>query len=162
MKTLILVRHAKSDWTHDVPDFDRPLNERGHQTAPKMAKFLVDNSVAIDQFISSPAKRALTTCRYFAETFGNPKIKKVEDLYEPHQEDFLETIFNADSNLQSIALFSHNPGISEFASSLTTNILEFSTCAVAIFDVECEEWSEFEGANKKLRAFYKPKEVLDI
>lgn len=161
MKKLILVRHAKSDWTHDVPDFDRPLNERGHQTAPKMAKFLLDNSVAIDQFISSPAKRALTTCRYFAETYGKPKIKKVEDLYEPHPEDFLNTILEADDQFQSIALFSHNPGISDYASSLTENMLEFSTCAVAIFEIDCDEWSQFEGADKKLLAFYKPKEVFD-
>ena len=61
MKTLILVRHAKSDWTENTDDFDRPLNERGHQDAPKMAKFLKSEEVKIDVFVTSPAKRALTT-----------------------------------------------------------------------------------------------------
>lgn len=161
MKRLILVRHAKSDWTHDVPDFDRPLNERGHKDAPRMAKYVLDEGIEIEQFVTSPAKRALTTCRYFAETFRKPKIKKVEDLYEPHPEDFVNTVLDLDDDFSSIALFTHNPGISDFASSLTENMIEFSTCSVAIFDIDCQQWSQFEGADKKLVAFYKPKEVLD-
>ena len=55
MKTLLLVRHAKSDWPTNVDDFDRPLNERGHKDAPKMAKFLKEISVTIDAFLTSPA-----------------------------------------------------------------------------------------------------------
>ncbi|MGC4128353.1 MAG: histidine phosphatase family protein [Bergeyella sp.] len=160
MKTLILVRHAKSDWTFDVPDFDRPLNERGHKDAPKMAKFLLEQGIEIDQFVSSPAKRALTTCRYFAEIFGKPNIKKAEDLYEPHQEDFLSTIFSLDDEFNSVALFSHNPGISEFASSLTSETVEFPTCGIAVFEVDAEGWSLFESAEKRLAHFFVPKEVL--
>lgn len=160
MKTLYLVRHAKSDWTHDVSDFERPLNERGHSVAPKMAKYLLDNGFEIEQFISSPAKRALTTCRYFAETFGNSAIKKVQDLYEPHDEDFLETILNIDDQFSSAALFSHNPTISHFASSLTSEFLSFPTCAVAVFEINCHEWSQFEGAHKTLTHFLLPKEIL--
>ena len=159
MKTLILVRHAKSDWTHDVPDFERPLNERGHRDAPKMAKFLLEQGIDIDSFVSSPAKRALTTCRYFAETYGKPKIKKVEDLYEPHPEDFVNTVLDLDDEFSSVALFSHNPGISDFASSLNDEYLEFPTCGVAIFEIDTEEWSLFETAEKSLLHFFIPKEI---
>ncbi len=161
MKTLILVRHAKSDWTQDVPDFNRPLNERGHHTAPRMARFLKEQGIAIDHFVSSPAKRALTTCRYFAETYNQSAIRKAEDLYEPHHEDFVHTLLNLSDTYQSAALFSHNPGISEFASSLVPESFEFPTCAVAVFEIDCEEWSQYEGAPKKLLHFYTPKEVLD-
>lgn len=160
MKTLYLVRHAKSDWTHDVPDFDRPLNERGHNNARGMAKYLLENGFHIDCFISSPAKRALTTCRYFAETFGNSNIKKTEDLYEPLLEDFTNTIVRIDDECTSAALFSHNPTISQFASSLTSEVMELPTCAVAIFEIDCEEWSQFEGADKTLTQFFLPREVL--
>ena len=160
MKTLYLVRHAKSDWTHDVPDFDRPLNERGHSNARGMAKHLLDNGFNIGCFISSPAKRALTTCRYFAETFGNSSIKKIEDLYEPLLEDFTNTVVRIDDEYSSAALFSHNPTISQFASSLTSEVLEFPTCAVAVFEVDCEEWSQFEGAHKTLTHFFLPREIL--
>ena len=69
MKTLLLVRHAKSDWPTNIDDFDRPLNERGHKDAPKMAKFIKEISVTIDAFVNQSCKRALTTCRYFAEVF---------------------------------------------------------------------------------------------
>lgn len=160
MKTLFLVRHAKSDWTHDVPDFDRPLNDRGHRDAPRMAKYLQENGFQIEHFISSPAKRALTTCRYFAETFGKPNIKKVEDLYEALNEDFTNTILRIDDEFTSAALFSHNPTISHYASSLTSEYLDFPTCGVAIFEIDCDEWSQFENTEKTLKHFFVPKVVL--
>ena len=159
MKTLYLVRHAKSDHPQDVADFDRPLNERGHQDAPKMAKFLLENGHKIDKFISSPAKRALTTCRYFAETFGNSDIKKEEDLYEPLQEDFAKTILRISDDADSAALFSHNPSVSEYATSLAGKPLEFPTCGVAVFNVDCEEWSLFESSQITLTAFFAPKDI---
>ena len=159
MKTLILVRHAKSDWTENLPDFDRPLNERGHKDAPKMAKFLKENEIEIDRFVTSPAKRALTTCRYFAEVYENKDIKKVEELYHASTKEFLETIYELDDKFNHVALFSHNNGISDFASTLTPDFVLFPTCAVAIFEIDCEEWSQFEGANKKLLHFYEPKKI---
>lgn len=159
MKKLIIVRHAKSDWTDNVEDFERPLNERGHQDAPRMAKLLKEQGLEIDTFVTSPAKRALTTCRYFAETFGNPKIYKEEDLYEPHPEDFINTVLHLEDDFSSVALFSHNPGISDFASSLTQNMIQFPTCGVAVFGIDCDRWSQFESANKVLLHFFVPKEI---
>ena len=159
MKKLILVRHAKSDHPTDTSDFDRPLNERGHKDAPKMAKFLFEKEIEIQHFVSSPAKRALTTCRYFAETYGNSKIQKEEDLYEPHPEDFINTVLGLNDHFSSVALFSHNEGISDFATSLTENMLQLPTCGVAIFEIDCDEWSQFEGADKKLVDFFVPKEI---
>ena len=76
MKTLILVRHAKSDWGNpSLSDFDRPLNERGKRDAPIMAKRLLDKKIKIDQIIASPAKRAAKTAKYFAEAFDYKKDK---------------------------------------------------------------------------------------
>lgn len=160
MKTLILVRHAKSDWTHDLPDFDRPLNDRGHKDAPRMARFVHEKGIEIQQFVTSPAKRALTTCRYFSEVYDNKDIKKVEELYHASSKEFLETINELDDKFDHVALFSHNNGISDFASSLTSEPVLFPTCGVAVFEIDCEEWSQFEGADKKLLHFFAPKEVL--
>lgn len=160
MKTLILVRHAKSDWTHDLPDFDRPLNDRGHKDAPRMARFVHEKGIEIQQFVTSPAKRALTTCRYFSEVYDNKDIKKVEELYHASSKEFLETINELDDKFDHVALFSHNNGISDFASSLTSEPVLFPTCGVAVFEIDCEEWSHFEGADKKLLHFFAPKEVL--
>lgn len=160
MKTLILVRHAKSDWTHDLPDFDRPLNDRGHKDAPRMARFVHEKGIEIQRFVTSPAKRALTTCRYFSEVYENKDIKKVEELYHASSKEFLETINELDDKFDHVALFSHNNGISDFASSLTSEPVLFPTCGVAVFEIDCEEWSQFEGAEKKLLHFFAPKEVL--
>lgn len=160
MKTLILVRHAKSDWTHDLPDFDRPLNDRGHKDAPRMARFAHEKGIEIQQFVTSPAKRALTTCRYFSEVYDNKDIKKVEELYHASSKEFLETINELDDKFDHVALFSHNNGISDFASSLTSEPVLFPTCGVAVFEIDCEEWSQLEGAEKKLLHFFAPKEVL--
>lgn len=160
MKQLILVRHAKSDWTIEKADIDRPLNEKGHHDAPLMAKFLKEKEIKIDHFVSSPAKRALTTCRYFAETYNLPKIQKAEDLYEPHLSDFTKIVLRLNDQYESVALFSHNPGISEFASSLNHQLLQFPTCGIAVFEIDCEKWSQFESAPKKLINFFVPKAVL--
>ena len=78
MKTLILVRHAKSDWgTPSLGDFDRPLNDRGKRDAPVMAQRLLDKKIKIDAFISSPAKRAKKTATVFAEAYD----KKKDDIF---------------------------------------------------------------------------------
>ena len=84
MKTIILVRHAKSSWEEPgLSDFDRPLNDRGKKDAPEMAARLKEKKLDVDLFVSSPAKRARRTARFFAEAFGKEKedIQLVEDLY---------------------------------------------------------------------------------
>ena len=110
MKTLLLVRHAKSDWPVDVEDFDRPLNEVGIINAPKMARLLQDKSIDIDTFISSPAKRALHTCELFSEVF-NKSYSTDATLYNPRETNFENLIYGLDNSVNSVALFSHNNGI---------------------------------------------------
>ncbi len=160
MKTLFLVRHAKSDWPVNTADFDRPLSEKGHRDAPKMAEFLKSNLSKIDTFVSSPAKRAITTCRYFAEVFENDNITEVEKLYDASTADFLEVIENLSDEIENVALFSHNNGITYFANSLTNeNIMHMPTCAVVGFKINAETWQDFQKAEKEFLFFYKPKEI---
>ena len=160
MKTLFLIRHAKSDWPINMSDFDRPLNERGKKNAPKMANFLKNLGVRIDNFVTSPAKRALTTCRYFAEVFENKNIKKMEELYNASPTEFLEVIENLDDSVENVAIFSHNNGITYFANSLTDeNIEHMPTCSVVAFRIETENWAEFKKSAKEFLFFNKPKEI---
>ena len=91
MKTLLLVRHAKSDWsTPSLGDFDRPLNERGKKDAPVMANRLIDKKVSIDAFVSSPAKRAKKTATVFAKEYKRDKddIIFIEELYGAGEDVF--------------------------------------------------------------------------
>lgn len=160
MKTLFLIRHAKSDWPINMSDFDRPLNERGKKNAPKMANFLKNLGVRIDSFVTSPAKRALTTCKYFAEVFENENITKVEKLYDASSSDFLEVIENLSNEIENVAIFSHNNGITYFANSLTNeNIEHMPTCSVVAFKISAESWKDFKNAEKNFLFFHTPKEI---
>ena len=158
MKTLILVRHAKSDWPENVDDFDRPLTELGKINAAKMAEFLKSTGVTIDSFISSPAKRAKHTCELFSTVF-NKTFQTNEKLYRPSESNCLSVIFDVDDAVNSLALFSHNNGISNFANSMSDDVFMFPTCGVAGFQIETDSWSDFENAKKKLVFFYEPKKI---
>jgi phosphohistidine phosphatase len=164
MKTLILVRHAKSSWDHPgLSDFDRPLNERGKKDAPEMANRLKEKGLELDHLVSSPAKRARKTAKYFAEEFGFEKedIKLVEDLYMATQSAFLSAVTGINDKYKTVALFSHNPGITEFASSLTNvRVDDMPTCAVFAVQADVDTWKDFEKAEKKFLFFDYPKNPL--
>src|SRR5690349_9793579 len=105
MKTILLVRHAKSSWENfSVTDEERPLNDRGKKNAPEMAKRLLKKNIAIDAFISSPAKRAKTTAEYFAEEYGvsKKKIILIPELYMAAAAAFINTIQNAPETAETI------------------------------------------------------------
>src|SRR5215216_6720388 len=122
MKELLLIRHAKSSWDDPMQnDFDRPLNKRGNKDASVMAERLLDKKIKIDAFLTSPAERALSTCIYFAKAYDVKKkeIIQVPELYEAGAENFYKVISEVDNSFDTIAIFSHNPGITAFANELT-------------------------------------------
>ena len=130
-KILFLVRHAKSSWDDpSLNDFERPLNEKGKKDAPEMAKRLNSKNIRIDAFISSPAKRARQTCKYFTKEFDPKKrnIVRESKLYEAGEESFNEVIEGFKNKWDSVAIFSHNPGITSFANSLTSNHVKNQVC----------------------------------
>ncbi len=152
MRSLFLIRHAKSSWDDaSQTDFDRPLNSRGHRDAPEMAKRLHEKRENIDLFISSPAKRTLTTCEYFAKTFGkkNKDIIKAPQLYEANPPAFFDVIAQLNDLFDSVAIFSHNPAITDFVNSLTEiRIDNMSTCAIFAVQAKTQKWKEFKDAKK--------------
>ncbi|MGI8582610.1 MAG: SixA phosphatase family protein [Chitinophagaceae bacterium] len=162
MKTLLLIRHAKSSWDDfSLSDFERPLNERGKTDAPKMGKRLKNRSVKIDAFISSPAKRAKKTAEYFIKEFNRDKdeIIMVSALYDAGLKDFAETIKKIDDKYDSAAIFSHNPGITAFVNQLidNANIDNMPTCSVFALKANVEKWTDFSKAKKQFLFFDYPK-----
>jgi phosphohistidine phosphatase len=153
MKQLLLIRHAKSDWsTPSLGDFDRPLNERGKRDAPMMARRLLDKKIKIDAIIASPAKRAKRTASVFAKEYKMDKDDIIfkEELYGAALTIFYEVIVNANDKLDSIAIFSHNPGITDFANTLTdTRIDNIPTCGIFAIKVKTKHWSDFKKAEKE-------------
>jgi phosphohistidine phosphatase len=162
MKTILLIRHAKSSWDNfSLSDFERPLNERGKTDAPKMAKRLFKKNVKIDVFISSPAKRAKKTAECFIKEYGKDvdEIKFVSALYDAGLNDFSDAIKKIDDKYDSAALFSHNPGITAFANQLVNdaNIDNMPTCSVFSVTADIEKWKHFAKAKKDFLFFDYPK-----
>ena len=161
MKQLLIIRHAKSSWDFSVlNDFDRPLNERGQRDAPMMAKRLLSKHVEIDAFISSTAKRAFATAGYFAEAYGlkEKNIIKLPELYHAAPATFFEAIKKVDNGYDTIAIFSHNPGITSFVNELTDiKIDNMPTCGVFAIAIASDAWSLFVEAEKKFLFFDYPK-----
>ncbi|MFY7838967.1 MAG: SixA phosphatase family protein [Lacibacter sp.] len=153
MKSLFLIRHAKSSWdSPDQNDFDRPLNERGIKDAPGMAQKLFDRNVQIDAFLCSPAVRAKQTCEYFSKVFGKAKeeIQFLSQLYLPEPSVFEETITSLPGNINAVAIVSHNNGITEFANGLTNaKIDNMPTCCIFAVKIDTEDWSKFAKAKRQ-------------
>ena len=145
-----------------VEDFDRPLNHRGIRDAPEMAKRLLKQEIKIDAFISSPAKRALTTASYFSEAYNKSpgSIIVIPSLYEPTHAAFFNAIETLDDSLENVALFSHNPGITAFANTLTaTSIDDMPTCAIFAIKADIKTWADFTSSAKNFWFFNYPKSL---
>lgn len=164
MRTLYLVRHAKSSWEHPgLRDFDRPLNERGQKDAPRMAQMLVKEGIKPDFLISSPAKRAIGTAIAFAETFGfsAEDVQREPNIYEAFPQEILRIISELPDTATCIMLFGHNPTMTEVANQFTEDFIDnVPTCGVVKISSNAENWQSFYEGNSKITACYFPKEVL--
>ena len=162
MKTLIIVRHAKSSWANiGQRDFDRTLNERGKEDAPQMAKKLLDTNIKVDTFISSSAKRARKTAKAFIEAYGKTKedIILSDNLYNASVTTFYETVAALKDEQLAVTIFAHNPGITDFVNTLCNRkIDEMPTCAMFAVQIPITSWKHFKEADKEFLFFKYPKE----
>jgi phosphohistidine phosphatase len=166
MKTLLIVRHAKSSWEDaSMSDFDRPLNDRGKRDAPAMAKRLIKAGVAIDRFVSSPAKRARQTAEAFAHEFGKKEknIQLLPELYHAAESVFEAVVEALDDDDDTVAIFSHNPGITAYVNTLTAAVRLDNMPTCAVFAVKCDtkHWKDFRPAGPQFWFFDYPKAERD-
>lgn len=163
MKKVIIIRHAKSSWTDfSLSDFDRPLDKRGNDDALHMAARLKDAGHNPQRFITSNALRAKSTAKYFSDEFGIP-IEESRNLYHGLQDDYLDIIKSMDKDVECVALFGHNPGITFIANLIkmgsTDNI---PTCGIVIAEVKSADWANSEWDNMNLIRIMTPKDVENI
>jgi len=165
MKTLILVRHAKSSWDDaGLSDFERPLSERGKKDAPAMADRLYERGIKIDAFVSSPARRAKKTAEQFAKKYKKEKDDLVlkTELYMASDEAFNSVVEKLNDDIDCVAIFSHNPGITDFANSLTDAKTDnIPTCGIFALSIEAKKWIKFKEAKKKFLFFDYPKALVE-
>ena len=165
LKTLLLIRHAKSSWDDPaLTDYERPLNDRGKKDAPAMAEKLYERGIKIDAFVTSPARRARKTAEQFAKRYKKEKeylLLKTE-LYMASDEAFNSVIEKLNDDIDCVAVFSHNPGITDFANSLTEDIRidNIPTCGIFAVSIEAKKWNKFKEAKKKFLFFDYPKALV--
>ncbi|MBL0356528.1 MAG: histidine phosphatase family protein [Chitinophagaceae bacterium] len=162
VKTLLIIRHAKSSWEiGTLNDFERPLNERGKKDAPAMAHRLKERNITIDAFVASPAKRAKKTAELFNEVFDGNKedIVIISKLYHASTDTFFEVAEALTDDLNTVAIFSHNPGITEFVNLLTKEVRldNMPTCGIFAIQLNDPSWKNFRKADKSFLFFDYPK-----
>jgi phosphohistidine phosphatase len=165
MKKLYLIRHAKSSWDKpEMDDFDRPLNDRGKKDAPRMGKRLKEKDLTPDVMISSPATRALDTCRAIAQVLGYPHEKIIIDrrLYHASEDQLLKVVQELKDRPKDeeeiVLLFGHNPGLTDFANELLNqNIDNIPTCGIVTAKLNIKNWKDAAFGCGKMEFFDFPK-----
>ncbi|SRR6266496_2365454 len=128
-RTLVVVRHAKSDWQHDLPDEDRPLAPRGRREAPLIGPWVADNAGKLDVVICSTAVRTRQTLALS----GMPgKVRYDERVYAASYQDLMSVLDELGDNVATAALVGHNPGLSDLVRMLSGEPVELKTSSVAV------------------------------
>ncbi|MFT4094641.1 MAG: histidine phosphatase family protein [Niabella sp.] len=159
MKTLILIRHAKAEQGHGA-DSHRKLTERGRNNAALMAERLLRKGYEINKIFSSPSLRTKETTEIFAEVqhIAEKDIKYFDHLYLGDTLQITEAVNWLQENIDILAVVGHNPGVTNFTNDVTgSGIEQLPTCGVAVIQVACDDWQQFNEAKKTLIEVDRPK-----
>ena len=163
MPTLLLMRHAKSDWSDaDCPDHDRPLKARGKRDAPRMGLWLVKQLLVPDLVVTSSAKRARKTAKRVAKALpaAIPIVTR-EDLYHASVRDWMDVLTDLPAESKCVLCIGHNPGLETLLTHLTGRYERMPTATIARLEVTGEDWPGLaqDHAGIELAAVWRPKEI---
>ena len=146
MKTLLILRHAKSSWKDtSLADHDRPLNKRGKRDAPRMGKFVREQGLVPDRIISSTAKRARNTAKAVAKACDcQDKVELTSEFYHAGPGSYLAVLQNAPDNEKRVMVVGHNPGMEALVAHLTGRMETMPTAALAHVALPIEKWTELD------------------
>jgi phosphohistidine phosphatase len=161
MRTLYLLRHAKSSWKDgELADFDRPLNGRGRRSCETIGAFLKDKEITFDLALSSPAVRARETIDLVLRAAKlRPQLRYDERIYEATPERLLNVVSQMENENKNVVLVGHNPGMQELLTLLTGETDEFPTATLARVNFKNSKWSEVGGKKGTLEWVVRPKEL---
>lgn len=145
MKTLILVRHAKSSWELNVIDHERPLKEKGLKDAKLISKHLIQDKLSPDLVLSSDANRTKTTASIFMDNLKikEDKMQLNHDLYDFAGRNLLEVIKNCDDDVENLMIFGHNHALTSFVNTYGNKIIDnVPTCGVVILEFNIDRWKD--------------------
>ena len=161
-KTLLLMRHAKSDWSvAGRSDWERPLNKRGERDAPRMGRLIEEEGLVPDHVLCSDAKRAFRTAELAAEAFHfEEELDATHALYLADSPDFLSVLRELDSSIKTVLLVAHNPGTEYFIEALTGAAVDVPTATLAHIKLHCDTWSALTATGDyELVQIWRPKEL---
>jgi phosphohistidine phosphatase len=161
MKTLFLLRHAKSSWTQpELHDHDRPLNKRGKKEAPKVGNYMKDNDLIPDLILSSTARRAHDTARAVAEESGfSGQVDLYQDLYLSDTSCYLDILRCLPDDANRVLVVGHNPDLEELLTLLTDVTQHLTTASLAQVDLPITSWQELsEATDGRLQNLWSPRE----
>jgi phosphohistidine phosphatase len=154
VRTLVVLRHAKSDWSHDVPDDQRPLNARGRHEAPLAGTWIAGHVGAVGLVICSTAVRARETLRRSGLTAD--EVRHDERVYAATPGELMSVLDEVPDEVATVALVGHNPGLSELVGVLTGEPVELKTSAVAVVAWE-GGWADVWGRGANLVSHATPR-----
>ena len=168
MRRLMLLRHAKSDWTAPgARDHERPLSTRGREAAPKMGAYMVRHALVPDLVIASTAARVVETLSLLLSAFAKaPKVVTDKRIYESEADALLGVIKETPRMAHNLLLVGHNPGLAELASLLMASgdvearqrlIEKFPTAALAVIDFALDDWAKLHPKAGRLDRFVVPR-----
>jgi phosphohistidine phosphatase len=161
MKTLYLMRHAKSSWDFtDLSDHDRPLNNRGRKDAPAMGRELAAREISVDLILSSSAVRALSTATLVAKEleYDVDKIAVEEEVYKADKRQLLEIIKNIPNQFDKVLLLGHNPTMTDLVNLLSPELIpDLPTAGIVALRFACTTWREVSKDYATFQFFDAPK-----
>jgi phosphohistidine phosphatase len=163
MKTLTILRHAKSSWSDKgLADHDRPLNRRGEKDAPVMAARINDAGIRPSLIMSSPAIRAWHTARIVAKAISYPLefLHRENELYLANLDRLLDLFARQDNAFNSVMVVGHNPGLTEFANYLLPEVTDnIPTCGLVALNIDTDNWDLRQRKPAELVLYDYPKNV---
>lgn len=162
MKTLFVLRHAKSSWDDSsLADFDRPLNDRGKTAAPFMGGIMAERDLHPDVILSSPAVRARETASLVKKAGKlDAEIRFEERIYEASPPTLKQVVAGIDDEFRSAMIVGHNPGMEGFIRLLTGRLEAMPTAALAIIDLDIARWEDINTDRGTLRQVIRPKDEV--
>lgn len=162
MKTLLVMRHAKSSWKNEsLSDHDRPLNKRGESAAPRMGHQLARERLIPDAVLTSTAIRAKTTAKIVkAALSSDAPLHQTDKLYAAPASAYVEEIARRDFPGNTLLIVGHEPSVSDLVLTLTERSEAMPTAAIAVIHLPIEKWSDLAGDTKgELMALWTPRDV---
>lgn len=165
MKTLLLMRHAKSSWKEkDIPDHERPLNKRGRHDVPMMGELLVDRELVPQRIISSTAVRSRQTAEGVAKEAGfQGDIIFQDRLYMAEAEEYIHVLRELPDDLERVMIVGHNPGLEVLLQLLSGRIESLSTAVIAHLVLPIDHWESLNGETEgEMVEIWRPKDLREM